>query len=213
MTSGLIPIILNWVLNLNDVSILKLPSTFLTNHLSQLLNYGYLSQWLPVIGITFPNIVIISDLGIGSSMQHEWVSTLTELGREVDIAVDILDNLLLYDRLSGNMLTLNTNKLNAKKFIKESLRPFYRQNLSMSVSVCQLLSSVSHQIMTLHGGNLFVHLKGIGCGSTFTMEIPLGSERNNNNPCVDIDDVECTSFRIKSVSPMSRDKIVSPMPF
>eukprot|EP01041_Mallomonas_annulata_P025414 gene25414-46435_t len=67
--------------------------------------------------------------------------------------------------------------------------------------------------MTLHGGNLFVHSEGIGCGSTFTMEMPLCSERNSNNPCVDIDDVECTSFRIKSVSPMRRDKLVSPFSF
>eukprot|EP01041_Mallomonas_annulata_P002846 gene2846-5598_t len=290
---------------------------------SQKSTYGF--QWLLVVGLYVAFIgywinqevfgasswaVYSGDFlaANGSSMQHEWVSTLTELSREVDIAVDILDNLLLYDRLSGNTLTLNTKKLNAKTLIKESLQPFYRQakeknmvlnleflndndngnitvdspifiigdqnklvqvfwNLlsnalkytsvggTVNIRISSVYSgnyfddvpaieeknkfpllyslkkvrswrnarirgedgiilsnseessrevqlqqtpntlrievqdTVSHQIMTLHGGNLSVHSEGIGCGSIFTMEIPLCSE---NNVCIDIDDAGCT---------------------
>eukprot|EP01041_Mallomonas_annulata_P012981 gene12981-27399_t len=168
MAIGLIPIILNWNLNISDVSIhpdgsfvvplqqgiisihhqlamtaslasfYPLAAELLTDSIflsrSQRSNYGCLSQWLLVIGLyvaligywimkqvfAAPSWAVADGDFLAASNCHISV---------VGVLVLVFEghNLLLYDRLSGNMLTLNNKKLNAKKFIKESLRPFYRQ--------------------------------------------------------------------------------------
>eukprot|EP01041_Mallomonas_annulata_P000940 gene940-1822_t len=49
---------------------------------------------------------------------------VSDVEQSVEMAVDILNNFLTYESLSGNVLELCTEILNVKKFLEDSMRPF-----------------------------------------------------------------------------------------
>ena len=69
------------------------------------------------------------------------LDTVADVTVSCDTAVDILNDLLTYEKLAANILTLDLTVICLKKFIAEVTRPFFLQvktTSSMTMTECRL---------------------------------------------------------------------------
>ncbi len=52
------------------------------------------------------------------------MEVLSDLENATDIAVETLDDILTYEKLTSNILTLDKSVVNAKHLIRETMQPF-----------------------------------------------------------------------------------------
>eukprot|EP01041_Mallomonas_annulata_P010278 gene10278-21447_t len=57
----------------------------------------------------------------------ELIDTIEDIENSVDMAVEILNNLIIYDKLSTNILTLETSLISVRRFVGDSVQPFFIQ--------------------------------------------------------------------------------------
>eukprot|EP01041_Mallomonas_annulata_P011085 gene11085-23178_t len=128
----------------------------------------------------------------------ELLSTLKETQASCDVAVEILNDLLAYEKLEAGIMTLEAKEIQIWSFIKETLRPFSVSAMDHSILCLSLMEEtssnkrstigvnnrrlrmdvtdtghVSKSLVDLHDGILSVTSEGIGYGCTFTIELPV----------------------------------------
>ena len=70
--------------------------------------------------------VLREDLSSGGT-HPDALRTVTNIETCCEIAVDILNDLLIFDKLDSGILKLELERLNAYEFVVETIHPFYLQ--------------------------------------------------------------------------------------
>ena len=73
------------------------------------------------------------------------VEVIEEVQHSVDLAVNILNDLLAYEKLEGNIMQTQTKRLKVWRFIQDSIRPFMLQ-VSMTNQVTKPITTVYFMI-------------------------------------------------------------------
>ena len=88
---------------------------------------------------------------LGASPDQECYSAIKDTQLSCEIAVNILDDMLLYDKVEGGLLKLELRSISPWLFIEDSIKPFFIQ---VSLLITYILVFF-HSTITLG--------KGVGC--------------------------------------------------
>eukprot|EP01041_Mallomonas_annulata_P006598 gene6598-13358_t len=59
--------------------------------------------------------------------RQDWMDTIEDVERTIEMAVEVLNNLLIYEKLSTHALELDKKNIHAQRFIRQTIQPFYLQ--------------------------------------------------------------------------------------
>mmetsp|Transcript_26755 Transcript_26755/g.26995 ORF Transcript_26755/g.26995 Transcript_26755/m.26995 type:complete len:805 (-) Transcript_26755:241-2655(-) len=88
------------------------------------------------------NVVLSGVTVLEKNLEHgeymtadDRLDTLHDIRNACDIAVDLLSEMLTYDKIESKNMTLEMNEFHVKDFIKECIRPFYMQATANDITL------------------------------------------------------------------------------
>eukprot|EP01041_Mallomonas_annulata_P000696 gene696-1334_t len=96
---------------------------FVSDFTAQNVMYGdcmdfILNQWNPLFFRTFCIYLLAAN-------DIQKLQTVTEISESCNIAVDILNEILIMDKIESNSLSLDTEEVNALSFVYEAMKPYF----------------------------------------------------------------------------------------
>ena len=75
------------------------------------------------LGLQFLRGNFIENVELNNQNLHSTIDILDEIKHSVDVAVNILDDLLIYEKLEGNIMQLHSKNLRIHQLVMDSIRP------------------------------------------------------------------------------------------
>ena len=86
-----------------------------------------------LLGLSYVQKQLVKSLGV--STDHECYSAIKETQLSCEIAVNILNDMLLYDKVEDGLLKLELKRISPWLFFEDSIKPFFIQVSRVAVKI------------------------------------------------------------------------------
>ena len=78
-----------------------------------------------MLGLSYVQKQLVKSLGVNSN--HESLSAIKETQMSCEIAVNILNDMLMYDKVEDGLLKMELQTMSPWQFFEDSIKPFFIQ--------------------------------------------------------------------------------------